>query len=58
MNNANHALPAPHDDRKLGYTPQEIVEKLNDILSEPAMNLSDEAAQLHDAHEVLQEALR
>lgn len=58
MNDPNYALPKPHDDRKLAYTPQEIVEKLNDILSKPAMNLSDEAAQLHDAHEVLQEALR
>lgn|GEM_PF-6052382 len=58
MDNPHLSSPRPRDPREVPLTPQQITDRLGEILHRPAETLADQAAQLHDAHEVLQEALR
>ncbi len=50
--------PKPHDPQAPSITPAELTEKLEQILEKPAVSLTEEAAQLDLAHEVLQQALQ
>lgn len=58
MNNPHQSNARPRDPREVFLTPQEITDRLGEILHRPAETLAEQATQLHDAHEVLQEALR
>lgn len=48
----------PHDPRQPRITPEQVESGLNIIFSEEPADLSDEAEQLHRAHEILYEALQ
>ena len=52
------SAPKPHDPRTTQHSPQEVRERVEAILAEPADSLLDEASQLARAHDVLSDALR
>lgn len=52
------SAPKPHDPRTTQHSPQEVRERVEAILAEPADSLLDEASQLACAHDVLSDALR
>lgn len=52
------SAPKPHDPRTTQHNPQEVRERVEEILAEPVQSLVDEASQLSRAHDVLSDALR
>lgn len=50
--------PIPHDPRQPKVTPEQIDAAVAEVLSEPAQELADEAAQLARAHEIVHSALQ
>lgn len=50
--------PVPRDPRQLAVTPEELNQSIEEIFAEPAEDLSAQAEQLNQAHELLRAALQ
>lgn len=52
------SAPIPRDPRQLSTTPDQVDQKVAEILNQPTSDLAEEYAQLDAAHLVLRDALQ
>lgn len=52
------SAPKPHDPSQPSISPEELTQSLEQVLSEPASTLAEEAQQLEGAHRILSSALQ